>query len=211
MATRTSTKSGKRVYAPRMPIAERRAQILDAAVEEYLEKGFTGARVDAIATTIGVSKPVLYGVFDSKEAISAAVVEEVHRREAFALIANRVLDVYEPLRKGLVAPLLENVFEYAAGNPKICRFLYSDFRGAPPEAVDFHEHVFEMRSAGVQFYLSDFFAGTEDGDETAHLISDMISSTGRRGMLQIARGEFDDPTWLARKYGDVIERGIRPA
>ena len=81
MTPTPSANAGKRVYAPRMPIAERRAQILGAAVEEYLDKGFTGARIDSIAAAIGVSKPVLYGVFESKDEISAAVVEVKNTKE----------------------------------------------------------------------------------------------------------------------------------
>jgi len=204
-----SAKADKRVYAPRMPIAERRAQILGAAVEEYLDKGFTGARIDSIAAAIGVSKPVLYGVFESKDEISAAVVEEVHRREALALVDSGALGAYEPLREGLVTPLFESIFAFAAENPRICRFLYSDFRGAPPEAVDFHEHAFEMRMDGIICHLNPFFGKGDDADSSSYLAATVISITGRRGMLQVANGEFDDTAWLAREYGGMIERGIR--
>ncbi len=192
-----------------MPIAERRAQILGAAVEEYLDKGFTGARIDSIAAAIGVSKPVLYGVFESKDEISAAVVEEVHRQEAFGLVDAGALGAYEPLREGLVTPLFESIFAFAAENPRICRFLYSDFRGAPPEAVDFHEHAFEMRGGGVTYHLNSFFGRGDDSDARCYLAATVISITGRRGMLQVANGEFDDTAWLAREYGGMIERGIR--
>jgi AcrR family transcriptional regulator len=44
-------------------------RILDAAFDEFCEKGLAGARVDAIATRAGVNKRMLYHYFGNKEAL----------------------------------------------------------------------------------------------------------------------------------------------
>ena len=188
---------------------DRRKQIVEVAFEEYLQQGFLGARVDAIADTIGVSKPVLYSVFDSKEAIAVAVVEEAHRREAVLAIEADNLDGYSKLGEGQVVPLFSTAFEISAENPRLMQFLYSDFRGAPPEAIDFHDEVFNQRTAGVRWYLDSFFDGHPDSEEISKVAASLISTTGRRGIIEVARGEADDPAALAELYGGVVERGIR--
>lgn len=52
----------------------RPAEILDAALAVFAEKGFAAARLEQVAKTAGVSKGTLYLYFDSKEALFEAVV-----------------------------------------------------------------------------------------------------------------------------------------
>ena len=209
MPSKSSAKPEKRIYAPRMSKEDRRKQIVEVAFEEYLDKGFLGARVDAIAEKIGVSKPVLYSVFDSKEAIAVAVVEEAHRQEALLAIEADNLEGYAKLGEGQVVPLFSTAFKVSAENPRLMRFLYSDFRGAPPEAIDYHDDVFNQRTAGLKWHLDRFFDGHPDGEEISKVAATLISTTGRRGIIEVSRGETDDPLALAELYGGVVERGIR--
>lgn len=51
--------------------------ILDAAAEEFAEKGYEGARVDAIARAAGVNKATLYYQIGGKQALYDAVTETV--------------------------------------------------------------------------------------------------------------------------------------
>lgn len=199
----------KRVYAARMPKEERRQQIVEAALEEYLAKGFSGARVDTIAEAIGVSKPVLYSVFDSKEAIAVAVVEEAHRREALLNLEADNLEGYSRIDEGEVVPLFKTAFCVAEENPRLMTFLYSDFRGAPPEAIDYHDEVFEQRTEGIKWHLDRFFEDHPAGEDISQVAASIISATGRRGILEVARGDVDDHSALADLYGGVVERGIR--
>jgi len=52
--------------------------ILDAALREFADKGFDGARVDQIALLTGLNKNVLYHHFDSKDGLFAAVLERTY-------------------------------------------------------------------------------------------------------------------------------------
>jgi AcrR family transcriptional regulator len=47
----------------RLPSAERHAQILEAALEEFAGRGYAGARMAAVATRAGVTKGLLYHYF----------------------------------------------------------------------------------------------------------------------------------------------------
>jgi len=48
-------------------VADRRAELLDAAVRVFAEKGFHASRVGDIATEAGVAHGLLYHYFRSKE------------------------------------------------------------------------------------------------------------------------------------------------
>lgn len=55
----------------------RRAQILDAALVEFAEKGFAGASTNAIADRAKVAKGLLFHHFGSKEELFYAVADDV--------------------------------------------------------------------------------------------------------------------------------------
>ncbi len=56
--------------------AERtRGRIVEAAVREFAEKGFAGARVESIGRRAGVNKQLLYHYFGGKEELFREVVE----------------------------------------------------------------------------------------------------------------------------------------
>lgn len=56
---------------------ERRQALLNAALDEFFERGFTAARMDDIARRAGLSKGTLYLYFDSKDALFIALIETV--------------------------------------------------------------------------------------------------------------------------------------
>ena len=66
----------------------KRASILEAAKQLFLEQGYQGVSMDQIATTAGVSKLTVYSHFGDKETLFAAAItascEEVLPEELFA-------------------------------------------------------------------------------------------------------------------------------
>jgi AcrR family transcriptional regulator len=66
----------------RVSRAERERQILDAATEVFTERGYQAASMDAVAERVGVTKPVLYDHFGSKEGLLLACIARA-RQELF--------------------------------------------------------------------------------------------------------------------------------
>lgn len=62
--------------ATRMPAAERRASILEAATEVFGARGYVGATTDAVAKAAGVSQPYVVRMFGTKENL---FLEVLHR------------------------------------------------------------------------------------------------------------------------------------
>jgi len=56
--------------------AARPAEILQAAVEEFSENGFAGAKIEAIAVRAGVAKGTVYLYYATKEELFEAIVRD---------------------------------------------------------------------------------------------------------------------------------------
>src|SRR5918994_4319707 len=80
MATRTSEKPLQRKRAAHLGPERRRPQVLDAALELFLERGYQGTSMDAIAGAAGVSKPVVYACFASKDELFRALLAREEQR-----------------------------------------------------------------------------------------------------------------------------------
>src|SRR5436305_9917049 len=67
----------------RMPRLEREQQMLDVAGRSFAARGFHAVSMDEIAEQAGISKPMLYHYFGSKEGLYVAYV----RQQGDALLA----------------------------------------------------------------------------------------------------------------------------
>jgi AcrR family transcriptional regulator len=65
---------------PREHAGQVEERILDAAGRVFLEHGFQGASVDEIAEVASAGKPTIYARFPSKQALFAAVIDRLVRR-----------------------------------------------------------------------------------------------------------------------------------
>lgn len=70
--------TAKKVLAATRDPERTSAAILDAATREFTEKGFGGARIDAIAARAKINKRMLYHYFGDKEALYVAVLESAY-------------------------------------------------------------------------------------------------------------------------------------
>lgn len=79
----------------------RRDAILDVAAQSFLEHGYAGTTMSAIAATLGGSKGTLWSYFASKEVLFAAVIDRVTEafREKLSVILNPRDGVEPALRR----------------------------------------------------------------------------------------------------------------
>ena len=69
---------------------ERRQQLLDVGRHLFAERGLDGTSIEEIAAQAGVSKPVVYEHFGSKEGLYAVVVDR--EMDRFLTMADRLLE-----------------------------------------------------------------------------------------------------------------------
>jgi AcrR family transcriptional regulator len=89
MAT-TQTQSTRQ----RVPAAERRDALIDAAVHEFAHGGLHGTPVDKIARRVGVAQPYVFSLFGSKKELFLAAVERGF--ELTAETFTKAAAVYDP-------------------------------------------------------------------------------------------------------------------
>jgi len=91
--------------ATRLPAAERRIQLLDAALEVFAADGYHGASMNDVASAAGVTKPVLYKHFASKVELYLELLNEVGARLDAVVVAAAAGPQHprEKVLKGLAA------------------------------------------------------------------------------------------------------------
>jgi AcrR family transcriptional regulator len=66
----------------RVPAAERREELIDAAVHEFAHGGLHGTPVERIARRVGVAQPYVFSLFPSKRDLFLAALERSFERVA---------------------------------------------------------------------------------------------------------------------------------
>jgi AcrR family transcriptional regulator len=83
MAAETKTESGEkqgRKRAAHLGPERRRPEVLDAALKLFLERGYQGTSMEAIAGAAGVTKPVVYACFPGKDELFRALLAREEER-----------------------------------------------------------------------------------------------------------------------------------
>jgi len=86
----------------RLPREERRVQLIDAAAVAFLVRGYDGTSMDDVAHEAGVTRLIVYRIFESKEALYRAVLESVTdlmaaEFEGFDLASQRAIGIVDGL------------------------------------------------------------------------------------------------------------------
>ncbi|WP_255375648.1 TetR/AcrR family transcriptional regulator [Saccharomonospora sp. CUA-673] len=104
-STARTPAKGTKAPRKRMPRAQRERQMIQVAEAVFAERGYTAASMDEIAERVGVSKPMLYEYFNSKEGLLLACIREARaelRRVTEQAVA-QAGNAEEALRQGLLA------------------------------------------------------------------------------------------------------------
>jgi AcrR family transcriptional regulator len=111
----------------RLPSAERRALIVEAAGRLFGERGYDGTRLDDIAAAAGVTKPILYRHFGGKQDLYLALLER--HRDDLAGFAAAIPAEGSPEER--LRPVLELWFAYVEAHTYAWKMLFRDTGGGP--------------------------------------------------------------------------------
>lgn len=116
----------------RMPAAQRRELVVDAALQEFAQRGYEAASIGRIAAASGISRSVLYDHFPSKHALFVD------------LLQTQLADLVEFMRVQIVsdAPLRERLkgtcdafFTFAEERPLAWQLLFPSHPPVDPAVV----------------------------------------------------------------------------
>lgn len=134
--------------------AERERQILDAAVDVFSRLGYAGASMDTVAERVGVTKPVLYTHFGSKEGMLLACIGRARAEllDATATAAAAATTPEDMLRRGTRA-----FFDYLDARAPAWTLFYSE-AGVAAAALE------EVRAQQTDFIAGLLAAQAPDAD-----------------------------------------------
>jgi AcrR family transcriptional regulator len=184
----------------RVPAAERRDELIEAAVVEFAEGGLHGTPVDRIARRVGIAQPYVFSLFPGKRELFIAALErgfdhtaETFRRAAEAFDAEHCepgMDVLKAMGRAYIEMLhshrellMLQLHGYAACDDEVIRErvrsryaqlvrLIFELSGATPERID------DFMRAGMWLNVQAAM-GVDDLSAECDWISAEIGDAGR--------------------------------
>lgn len=172
----------------RLSAAARREIIEAAATEVFAEHGYRGASMDEIARRSGVSVPVVYDHFGSKQDLHRRLLER-HYAELRALWREQLRGTEDLAER--VARAFDAWFAYVEGHPFAWRMLFRDTDDTAEVAAIRREVAAQSRVAALPILASQ--PGAEDISGAGEEALDMAWEVVRAVLQGLAMWWFDHP------------------
>jgi AcrR family transcriptional regulator len=202
---------GRRERAAHLGPERRRPLVLDAALGLFVERGYEGTSMDAIAEAAGVTKPVVYACFPGKAELFEALLRREEERVlgeiAGALPAAGELDDPEAvLGEGFTA-FLRAVSE----SPDAYRVIFLGEGGVNAAVARRVRRGRQMQVDAVTSLARGWLEarlGDEDGERDARLVGHAVVGLAESGArLLLSEPGAWTPETLGRELGGLAVRG----
>ncbi len=134
----------RRVYAPRVPAEQRRTELLDAALHLVATQGQRAVTMEAVAERVGVTKPVVYGLFASRTELLTALLRREHEQalaQLLAILPERVEQRFAAEPGELLAQVLAEFLRVVRAAPDRWHCIVMPMADMPREFHDAREHA----------------------------------------------------------------------
>ena len=204
-----------RAQKQRRAPAERPKEILEAALELFVEKGFAGTRLDDVAARAGLSKAAIYLYFDDKLALFQGVIQQ-------AVISNfSTVEGMLAAHRGPVAALLPGILDFMASRVEqtplasIAKLVIAESR-AFPEIGRFY--LKEVIGRGIPLFEGLIARGVAAGEfrkvdpmlTVRSLVGPMVLSIIWKTVFEPIGAEKLDVRALARHHADLMLHALMP-
>lgn len=190
---------------PRVSREERREAILDAARRHFVSTGYHGTGMDDVASTLGLSKPIIYQYFSSKHDLYLAVLEKAGTRLKETM--GSVLD-HGGRNRDVVRGSVHAFFAFTTDDMQYYRLLFdSDML----DDVDVAERVEEAISGVIERIAEHIASDTGLAAPQARLLASAVVGAGEsaaKAWSQIPHSELDIDTASSLVAG-MVWRGLR--
>lgn len=192
----------------RLPAAERRAQLLEVALGLFASGGFHGTSMEDIADAAGVTKPVLYQHFDSKQQLYLELMETVSGEllEAVTSSAAAQASPHQQVLAGFRA-----YFRFVRERTAAFQLL---FGSGARTADEFAAEAIEKMEDHVAAMVAGFIEADVDPEHRgllAYAIVGLAEVTGRRWVARAGSAPLDPEAGesLAARLADLVWAGLR--
>jgi AcrR family transcriptional regulator len=162
----------------RLPRSERRRQLLDAAREEFVARGYHNTAMDDIAERAGVSKPVLYQHFPGKMDLYLALLD-THGTALVETVRSAMNSTTD--NKMRVRRAMEAYFDFVDAQGEAFRLVFeSDLRNEPAVAERVDRVGMDCGAAIAETIMADTGVNRERADLLAIGLSGAAEMAARR-------------------------------
>ena len=214
--------AGEAAFAPGRPGREPahdpdpvRADILQAAITEFGEKGLAGARVDDIAAATRTSKRMIYYYFGSKDALYLSALEASYRRVRQTEIGGN-LDAMPPVEA--LRCLVAVTFDHHLSNESYIRMVMAENINRGRYLAQ-SAHIRELNRPAIDLVRRIYERGLRDGVFRTGLdpadIHASISAlaffnvSNRHTFGLIFQLDNQSPTYIASRRENIIQMVLR--
>ena len=158
----------------RVPRAVREQQILDIAEQQFINIGYEKTTVESVRLEAGVSRPVIYDHFGSKEKLYLACVKRA--REEYQARLQAVYETPAPIDE-LIEQGAQVYFSIVEEDPRRWKVLFAS--SFAPMFGDIWDELYEARQGTVRLMTSlmKSFAPNED-EEKLQVFAQAVSAAG---------------------------------
>jgi len=117
-------------------------KIFDAAYREFVEKGYEGARMQAIADRVGINKALLHYYYRTKDKLFDAVVPRIITQLPIGI--NNILEKDYPFEQK-IEEIVHLYIGFLKKNPLIVRFVLRELLNGPDRLAKIFLEVLEHK------------------------------------------------------------------
>ena len=196
------------VTRARLPRAQRELQVLGAARTLFAEKGFRDVTMDAVATEVGVTKPLLYAYFGNKEQLYLACASQTG--DALAVAIDAAVAAAPTPGEALKAAL-RTFFAFVAGDAPAWRVLYDETlptAGVIAETMDAYRERIAAPVAAAFRALDGPGTDPAAAAQAEALAHGQLAAAEAMSRWWLARPDALPATELAELLIDTLEPGL---
>jgi AcrR family transcriptional regulator len=186
----------------RLPAIERREQILDVAVRVFARNGFHNTSMNDVADVAGVTKPVLYQHFDSKQDLYLALLHEAGTRMLSSIRAATAdaTNGREQTEQGFKA-----YFRWVAEDHDAFLLLFGSRASRDDDSVAAIRKLTAEAAAAVAPLIA-----VDIEPEHRHVLAQgLVGLAEGVSRHLVERGEHFDPDELGQRIADLAWAGLR--
>ena len=186
----------------RLPAPARREQILDVSVQVFARNGFHSTSMNDVADAAGVTKPVLYQHFDSKQDLYLALLEEAGNR-----LRNTVTKAVASATNGKEQTEFgfKAYFRWVANDHDAFLLLFGSRANRDEESVATIRRI----TAETAHAIAPLIAADIDSDHQRTLAHGLVGLAEGASRHLVERGEAFDPEVLGQQVADMAWAGLR--
>lgn len=174
-------------------------RILEAAAAEFAERGFDGARVDAIAKTAGVNKALIYYYYSSKEALLEILFQEI-RDSVMGMIATPGVKRMDLDSKATMVAMMQEFLDLLESRQNVIRVVIMELSKRTPINARIFGMVEEIMNA--MFEITGDNASDDPETRSRLMVTEFFT-----GIMPLLNYVAYHEIWMER-YG-VDEKSLR--